>query len=94
MFLRIFTISLVVYQVTADCSDVNFISNTWPNGEQAAFSFEVPETTNGWKMTVTFDKDVSQLQVYNGKKLNVTEMFAPSKTRDGTRRKMKVIKFI
>ena len=68
MFLRIFAISLLVYQVTADCSAVNLISNTWQNGESATFFFEVPEDTNGWEIEVTFDKDVSNLQVYNAKK--------------------------
>jgi len=61
---------LVVHQVAADCSDVNNIDSTWSNGENGKFSFIVPKTAKKkWKIEVTFDTDVSDLQVWNGKKV-------------------------
>ena len=70
MLFKLWTILLVVHQVAADCSDVNNIDSTWSNGENGKFSFIVPKTAKKkWKIEVTFDTDVSDLQVWNGKKV-------------------------
>ena len=70
MLFKLWTILLVVHQVAADCSDVNNIDSTWPNGENGKFSFIIPKTAKKkWKIEVTFDSDVSDLQVWNGKKV-------------------------
>jgi hypothetical protein len=69
MLFKLWTILLVVHQVAADCSGVNKDYSTWHNGGNGKFSFIVPETTNKWKIEVTFDRDVSDLQVWNGKKV-------------------------
>ncbi len=47
------------------CDDkVNQVYSTWNSGRTGALNFVVPETTyTGWTIEVTFDKDVTGLQV-------------------------------
>ena len=54
---------LFIYE---DCSETNNISSSWSTGASGVLNFKVPETTSGWTITVTFDKNVTGLHVWNG----------------------------
>ena len=61
------SILLLLHQVQGDCSNENKFTSSWGTGANGAFSFKVPEsTTTGWKIQVTFDKPVTNLNVWNG----------------------------
>ena len=69
MLFKVWIILLVVHQVVADCSNVINVNNLWGNREKGKFSFIVPETTKKWKMKVKFDRNIFDLQVWDGKKV-------------------------
>ena len=69
MLFKLWTFLLVVHQVVADCSNVINVNDLWGNREKGTFSFIVPETTKKWKMKIKFDRNISDLQVWDGKKV-------------------------
>ena len=61
------SILLLFHQVQGDCSNENKFTSSWATGANGAFSFKVPESTStGWTIKVTFDKPVTNLNVWNG----------------------------
>ena len=61
------SILLLLHQVQGDCSNENKFTSSWATGANGAFSFKVPESTStGWTIQVTFDKPVTNLNVWNG----------------------------
>jgi hypothetical protein len=61
------SILLLLHQVQGDCSNENKFTTSWGTGANGAFSFKVPESTSsGWIIQVTFDKPVTNLNVWNG----------------------------
>ena len=61
------SILLLLHQVQGDCSNENKFTASWSTGANGAFSFKVPESTStGWTIKVTFDKPVTNLNVWNG----------------------------
>lgn len=66
MWIPIITLSLCLTYVSSEC---NQITNAWNKGANGEFSIEVPEDTKGWEVTVTFDRPVKKLRVWNGRKV-------------------------
>ena len=61
------SILLLLHQVQGDCTNENKFTASWSTGANGAFSFKVPESTStGWTIKVTFDKPVTNLNVWNG----------------------------
>ena len=92
MLFKLWTILLVVHQVAADCN-VNNIDSTWPNGESQSqagkFSFTVPKTVKKWKIKVTFDRKVSDLQVWNGQKVKCKKKSCTFKSKKFNKKQKK-----
>ena len=65
-WLNFFALGLCFTQVLSECNKLGHAWNTGANGE---FSIKVPASTNGWKVTVTFDQQVQKLSVWNGAKV-------------------------
>ena len=61
--LEFFALCLCFTRVLSSC---NKLDHAWPTGANGEFSIKVPEDTNGWKVTVTFDQQVEILMVWNG----------------------------
>ena len=61
--LKIFALGLCVTEVFSGCNELNHYSQPSVNGD---FSITVPEDTESWKVTVTFDQEVDELNVWNG----------------------------
>ena len=59
---------LLHHKVQADCSGTNSISSSWNTGANGKLKIKVPvNTTNGWNMEIKFDKDVTGLEIKQGK---------------------------
>ena len=61
--LEFFVLGLCLAQVSSLC---NKPDHAWPTGANGEFSIKVPEDSDGWKVTVTFDQQVEILMVWNG----------------------------
>ena len=61
--LKIFALGLCVTEVFSGCVELNHYTQPAANGE---FSIIVPEDSETWNMTVTFDQEVDQLNVWDG----------------------------
>ena len=64
--LKIFALGLCVTEVFSGCVELNHYTQPAANGE---FSIIVPEDSENWNMTVTFDQEVAELNVWDGANL-------------------------